>query len=385
MVQSPLFWLALALTVPLYWAVKPEARPWVLAGGSAGLLCTLVPWVVIGLGVWTAAMVPLLRRGGKGTYALFFGGLVGQLVLFKTLALFPDLSSAVGGGGLVVPLGVSFFTFRLLHYGAETARGALPPHRTADVLAWILFFPIFTAGPIARFNTFQKNAEPTWTSQGAVAGLHRIAQGLVKRFVFAELLTSTAHKGTTGAVLLDQLDTMATWEIWGIVIISFLRLWFDFSGYTDIALGAAKLYGLKVEENFHWPVLARNPADFWRRWHISLAGWCQAYVYMPLIGLTRRPTLATLITFLTIGLWHAVSIHWVMWGAYHGIGVALTGAVQRRMRRRGPVTPRPALAWVGVPFTFLFVSSAHAFTTVDGAGNGWDAIRVWVRLFGVHL
>lgn len=381
MVQSPWFWLTLVATVPLYWASPPARRPWVLALGSAALLCTLAPWVVLGLAAWTGLLVPRLRSAGPRPWLwLFLGGLAAQLVAFKLLALVPSLDE-----GLVAPLGVSFFTFRLVHYGVETARGTLPPHRTADVLAWIFFFPVFTAGPIARFDTFQRHAETRWSGEATVAGLTRMAQGIVKRFVLAELLDAGTQKGTAGEALLDQLDVLGAGAVWLAVVASFLHVWLDFSGYTDIALGAARLYGLRIEENFDWPILARDPADFWRRWHKSLSGWCQTYLFFPLLGATRRPTLATILTFTVMGLWHAVSIHWVFWGVYHGVAVGLTGLVQRELRRRGHAAVRPALAWVGVPSTFLFVSSAHAFTVVDRAGTGWDAVRVFGRLFGVHL
>lgn len=376
MLASPAYWLGLLLAVPIYWAPPASRRPWVLAAASAAVLATAAPWVVMGLGAWTALGVPRLRESRPWRW-IWGGGLVAMLVVFKAAALLPTQ-------GLVAPLGVSFFTFRLVHYAVETARGTLPPHRTIDVLAWILFFPVFTAGPIARFDTFAASAEPTWRFDDLVAGGTRIVVGLGKRFVLAELLATAGHKGTAGQALLEQLGGMGPAEVWTAAIASFLHLYFDFSGYTDVALGAARLFGLRPEENFDWPLFASSPGDFWRRWHMSLSGWCQRYLFFPLVGATRSALAATVLTFTIMGAWHAFTAPWVLWGLYHGVGVGFSGLALRGARRRGWALPRH-LAWVGVPATFLFVASAHAFTMLDGVGGAWDCARVYARLFGLAL
>jgi alginate O-acetyltransferase complex protein AlgI len=139
-------------------------------------------------------------------------------------------------------------------------------------------------------------------------------------------------------------------------------------------------------ENFNWPIIARNIGEFWTRWHMTLAGWCQAYVYLPTIGWTRNPYLAVYATFLAMGLWHAGSMHFVCWGLYHATGVAVFQLWRRsQFRRRSKFLDRGLWRHAGVPVTFLFVAGSFAFTFTHGVGNWFDGFRILLRMAAVNV
>ncbi|MCB9792494.1 MAG: MBOAT family protein [Alphaproteobacteria bacterium] len=383
MISLPSWWLTLALVAPAARWAPPRWRAGVIALGSAALLATVAPLVVLGLGLWSAAFYALLGHPRHQRWAapLFFVGLIGQLLLFKAAP--PAL---LGLDALVVPLGLSFFTFKLLHYGIERARGTLAPHGLADLLAWVFLFPIFTAGPIERFDHHLGHRAPGPWREDLAQGLTRVAHGLIKKFVFADLVLRSLQPAQPPEVLLAQLSQMHPLQVQATLGLSFLWLYMDFSGYCDVAIGACRLMGVQVAENFNWPVVARNVSEFWQRWHISLSAWCQAYVYLPMIGLTRNPYLAALVTFVTMGLWHAVAWHWVAWGLWHALGVVANMRWQRlKRRRRWTWTERGPLRYAGVPLTLAWVSAAHAFTLLEGHGGVWAALRLLARCVGVDL
>jgi alginate O-acetyltransferase complex protein AlgI len=287
---------------------------------------------------------------------------------------------------IAVPLGISYFTFKLLHYAVEAGRGNIVDRSPTRFLAWVFLYPIFTAGPIERYDHFLRNCEDRWNGPLAAEGLHRIAHGLIKRFVLVEYVILPLHGSLTTPVLLASLAEVGTPRVWGYCILTFLHAYLDFSALSDIAIGASRLFGIRIMENFEWPILARNIGDFWKRWHMTLAGWCQAYVYLPMIGLTRKPYVAVYATFLAMGLWHAASLHWVGWGLYHATGVS-TYLTWSRIKRRHEWTflDHGALRHLGVVLTFLFVSAGSAFTSVWGHGSAWDSLRLLAKLCFVDL
>ena len=118
-----------------------------------------------------------------------------------------------------------------------------------------------------------------------------------------------------------NIDTIAIWKVWGFLALTYLYAYLDFSAYTDIAIGASRLFGIKIMENFNFPILAINISDFWKRWHMTLAGWCQTYIYMPVMARTRTPYAAVFATFTMMGLWHGATAGWLLWGLYHATGV----------------------------------------------------------------
>jgi alginate O-acetyltransferase complex protein AlgI len=259
----------------------------------------------------------------------------------------------------VIPLGISFFTFEFVHYLVEVRRGQAPIRNFIDFVCFGLFWPTMVAGPIKRYQQFlpalaQGLAGPS--VEDLARGLGRIAIGLTKKW---------AADNLTGWIVWfePQFDGTDTAMRWLFIVALSARILLDFSGYSDIAIGFARLLGVTVPENFNWPYLARSPAEFWQRWHMSLSSWIRDYIYIPMGGnrLGRVRQIANgLIAMALCGLWHGPHWNFAVWGLYHGVGLAAGTALSRRL---GPpvltgrlgtlvVLARGAISWAG---TMLFV------------------------------
>jgi alginate O-acetyltransferase complex protein AlgI len=388
-----LFWTFLALGVPAFWLLPARHRLGFLAALSFTYLLYLAPGGTVALAAWTIGyflLVPrLVRSSARGRFmpVLVLAPLA-YLAYFKYL---PELIDAVSPepvlAGFAVPLGISYFTFKLIHYAVEVSRGRLRAHDFAEFACYMFLVPIYSAGPIERFDHFLGNREQDWRLQSTAEGLTRIAHGLIKKFVIANLVLLPLYGNVgDGGALLERLSELPSWKVWGFCVITFLYTYLDFSAYSDIAIGASRLFGLRIMENFDWPILAQNISIFWRRWHMTLAGWCQNYVYMPSIGLTRNPYLATYVTFGAIGLWHSASFGWLAWGIYHATGISVYGLWSReRRRRKWRGLDHPAGRWVGIFLTMAFVSGGSALTAIDGHGGPWDTLRVLCKLAMIDL
>lgn len=383
MVDSAAFWVALFFGVLGYGVVPAAWRAAYRATISLAVLTSLAPAATAALVAWGTAVWWASKRfrGHAWTVTALVLSLLGWLAVFKyvPVVLGPWLPHEIERR-LVLPIGVSYYSFKLVHYTIEAGRGRLREHRWVDVLDWLSLFPAFTAGPIQRFDQFAEVAESA--EDRIAAGGTRVVVGLVKKFFVADVFVAAAL-GTPDLSLEARVASFSMLDAWWFVSWSFVYAYLDFSAYSDLAVGGGRLFGVRLVENFDWPLLATDLATFWKRWHISLAGFCQAYVYMPLIGATRRPYLATYATFLAMGLWHGAAWSWVFWGLWHASGVAAALTFNRWRRRRGPpVKPTGVRAWVGVVPTFLFVAAANAFTTTAHEG-GLLGLRLLLRLVGI--
>ncbi len=242
----------------------------------------------------------------------------------------------------VAPLGISFFTFEFVHYLYDVMRGGRPIRRPWDFAAFAAFWPSAVAGPVKRYQQFVPALHlglRNVNGEDVALGLGRVCIGLTKKWA-ADFLTAyiAAHDADFDA----QLPS-TRWLVFGAIG---MRILLDFSGYSDMAIGFARMMGIALPENFNWPYLARNLADFWQRWHISLSLWIRDYIYIPLggnrFGISRR-IVNGLIAFAICGLWHGPAWNFVIWGLYHGAGLAvLTGF--RALTRRGGAGG-PAAFW----------------------------------------
>jgi alginate O-acetyltransferase complex protein AlgI len=277
---------------------------------------------------------------------------LGVLGFFKYSGFFADnANTLLGALGLerwvpharaLLPVGISFYTFQAMSYTIEVYRGALKARRSLlDVALFIAFFPQLVAGPILRASQFipQLEREPHYDDGRAASGLFRILTGLVKKVIIADTLgVALVDKvfGTPGAA--SALDEAAPLQILVAVYAYTFQIYCDFSGYSDIAIGTGRLMGFEIPENFNRPYVAVSLRDFWRRWHISLSTWLRDYLYIPLGGSRRgavRTYWALAVTMLLGGLWHGASWNFVVWGAFHGVLLALTRWWQRRRKAAG--------------------------------------------------
>ncbi|WP_133125908.1 MBOAT family O-acyltransferase [Pseudohalioglobus lutimaris] len=308
---------------------------------------------------------------------------LGVLAYFKYI---PDFSSAFNDEPIlqhiIIPLGISYYTFKLIHYGVEVQRGNFPEHSLGDFLSYIYLAPIFTAGPIERFEHFLAHREDTWKPEFFVEGTTRIIHGLIKKLVLGNIVVQNLMDALPGTedILLD-VSSIPAFELWAFCFLVFIYLYLDFSAYSDIAIGTSRLFGFRIMENFNWPIIALNISDFWKRWHMTLAGWCQYYVYLPMIGLTRNPHMAVYATFITIGLWHSGTAGWLLWGLYHATGVSAFGSWGRfRRKRRWKGLDRPGLRWVSTLVTLMFVSCGSVFTALDRVGSVSDMFQMFRQM-----
>jgi len=215
---------------------------------------------------------------------------------------------------LVIPLGISFFTFELVHYIVDVYKGEKPIFNLFIFLNFIFFFPTLFAGPIKRFESFAPQLNKSQDRKIFFnEGLLLLIRGLTKKVIFADTLANFVAYGfantSNSLVILIAIYAFS------------LQIYFDFSGYTDIARGSARLFGIIIPENFLSPYFSQNIREFWRRWHITLMSWLRDYVYIPLGGSRKgksRGAINTLVVFLLSGLWHGAAWHYILWGFYHG-------------------------------------------------------------------
>jgi alginate O-acetyltransferase complex protein AlgI len=307
-----------------------RARPWWLAACGLAFYAYYSPAFVWLLAIEIVVVFALVRkeRGSVWAYVLALTVTIGVLALYKYGGLagrtLEDAAGALSLGrlpdfpSLVLPLAVSFFTFEFVHYVIDARRGRLPEHRFEDFLAFMLFFPTMVAGPIKRFQGFQPQVATARADAASVnAGAMRIVVGLAKKICIADTVTPLT------ATLLSNAGVAAASPLQlGISLLAFsAKIYMDFSGYSDIAIGSAMLFGIHVPENFRWPYLRRNIAEFWRHWHMSLTSWITDYVYKPLGGNRRGLALTAVnvvIAMAVSGLWHGAQWHFLVWGLFHG-------------------------------------------------------------------
>lgn len=275
---------------------------------------------------------------------------IGVLVAFKYFDFFAAAFARVLGAagmeadpvtlGLVLPVGISFYTFQALSYTIDVYRRQIrPTHDTAAFFVFISFFPQLVAGPIERATNIlpQFMVRRTFDYAAAVSGMRLILWGLFKKMVVADNAAPVVD-----AVFADYAGA-GTANLWVGAVLFSLQIYCDFSGYSDIAIGTARLFGVNLMRNFDKPYFARDIADFWRRWHISLTTWFRDYIYIPLGGNrrgTKRTVANTMTVFLVSGLWHGANYTFVAWGAYHAllfVPLLLLGKTRRdtRVRRHG--------------------------------------------------
>jgi alginate O-acetyltransferase complex protein AlgI len=269
-------------------------------------------------------------------YSFFFTGRVIGAIAPDLGTRLQELSKTVVPA--IVPLGVSFFTFEFVHYLVDLQRGGQPIRRLRDFLAFALFWPTMVAGPIKRYQNFIPSlykglAGPTATD--AMVGLQRIAIGCVKKWA-ADNLTGWIE------FIEPQFAAQTIGTRWLFLVALAFRILLDFSGYSDMAIGFARMMGIAVPENFNWPYLARTPMEFWQRWHISLSSWIRDYIYIPLggnrLGLPRR-LLNALAAMAICGLWHGPDWNFVIWGLYHGTGLGIGALLQGQLRFAPTLAP----------------------------------------------
>lgn len=253
---------------------------------------------------------------------------IGMLFAFKYVGLFVQTLSLLPGVDLPsvsvhLPIGISFFTFQALSYVIDVYRDrSLVQKSFFSMLLYISFFPQLIAGPIVKYHDIQAQLQDRQVTLPEVSvGIRRFMIGLSKKLLIADVMALTVD--TIFAAAPGSLSGLCAWL--GAICYLF-QIYFDFSGYSDMAIGLGKMFGFTFKENFRYPYAALGIRDFWRRWHISLSTWFREYLYIPLGGNrkgNRRTYLNLLIVFASTGLWHGANFTFLVWGLYHGLLLVL--------------------------------------------------------------
>ncbi len=379
--NSPLYGVFLVLCFAVFWALRKArlARAIFLVVASYGFYFygTLdvareqqpplgpIGWSVLCLGVifvgstidfWVGRALGKEQRPRARKMLLLISIFyyLGVLSIFKyfnfAVDSFTDALNAMGVRvshvhlRIVLPFGISFFTFETMSYTIDVYRRELEPaKRYLDYLLFVAFFPHLVAGPIVRPKDMlpQFAAEPRLDEREQSVGLWLIGIGLMKKIVIGDFLAQNIVKR-----VFENPERFSSIEVLFAVYAYAIEIYADFSGYTDVALGSALLFGYRLPQNFDRPYAARNLQDFWHRWHISLSTWLRDYLYIPLGG-SKKSSLLTyrnlMITMVLGGLWHGASWNFVIWGTLHGLALAGTRMFQRwrNARRVGGEAPGP--------------------------------------------
>jgi len=254
---------------------------------------------------------------------------------------------------LVFPLGLSYISFQLISYLLDVQKGAVKPERNlASFAFYILMFPKLLAGPIVRYRTLAETLPaPTLDTNQVADGVRRFVRGFVKKILIADVIGQVAIAAF--GLPVEASTPLIAWL--GLVGYA-LQIYYDFSGYTDMAIGLASMMGFRYIENFNHPYIAQSIGDFWRRWHISLSSWFRDYVFYPLER-RRLPVIGQpfniLIVFLLTGLWHGVTLNFVVWGLLHGFFIAIEGLFLNRLLQKTPQVLRHVYTLSALLLTWL--------------------------------
>ena len=391
--------------VAVYWRLPHGAQNAFLLIASYVFYGWVHPWFVLimlastSVDFWAARRMEDDPARKRRYLAASLAVNLGMLGFFKYCNFFIDnVQLALSSAGItvdtpvlaiVLPAGISFYTFQALSYTIDVYKGEMHARRNAiDFALFVAFFPHLVAGPIMRAQNLLVQVERprSFSADAARGGLVLIAWGFFKKLVIADNVAVIANR-------VFAHESPAFEVLWAGVFAFGMQIYADFSAYSDIARGVARWFGFELIVNFDHPYVAHSPADFWRRWHISLSTWFRDYVYIPLGG-NRVPALQRevnlLATFVISGLWHGASWNFVLWGFYHGALVAITRTLGRvlRLPERWP----GPFVLVQIAGTFVLMMAGWLFFRETNA----DYLRMFLSLrpgasspaereFGLHL
>ena len=353
------FLVFFVVVVACYWRLGHRGQNILLLAASYFFYGYVHPWFLVLIA--TSTVIDYASARGmerwperRGRFmALSIVSNFGMLGFFKYFNFFVDNVHAVLAAAgvtidlpllrVILPVGISFYTFQAMSYTVDVYRGELRARRSLlDVAVFISFFPHLVAGPIQRASYLlpQVEGERRFSIDKASSGFYLMVWGFFKKLVIADNVGVIANK-------VFALSDPSFEILWAGVFAFAIQIYADFSAYTDIARGSSRWLGFELTENFDHPYMARSPSDFWRRWNISLSTWFRDYVYIPLGGSRATGGLwarNVLVTFLLSGLWHGASWNYVLWGLYHGLLLLATRA-HAILRPAG----KPRSGWMKAP------------------------------------
>ncbi len=397
--------MAFAIFLPavfiLYWICPIRFRClFLIAAGycfymTADIKYTLL-LLLITVGSYGTARLLEAAAGSSARKKIFLAGLIAllsPLFFFKYIpALLPLRSSPIQ---FMLPVGISFYTFQAVGYLADIYMEKYPAEKNfGHYCLFLSFFPQLLSGPIGRGGQLlpQIHSPRRFDASRASYGLKRMAVGYYKKLVVAGLVAPTvdAVYGSPDSYV-GLIFLIATF-------LFAIQIYCDFSGYTDIAVGCALLFGIELADNFKSPYFSHSLKEFWSRWHISLSSWFRDYVYIPLGGSRTGPShhaLNLMLTFLVSGLWHGAGITFLLWGGLHGLFQILENGITKRQgknaeagHRSQPAFVQSMLSILSMLLTFLLVCIAWVFFRADSLSDAWRILSLSfcnIKNFGEYL
>jgi alginate O-acetyltransferase complex protein AlgI len=384
------FWIFAGIALPVFWVCPQRLKVyWLLVAsavfhyhfaGPAGM----APILLLACGTYAVGIGALrLPRVSPSTVLVVL--LVGCLGFYKysefllenALALLEAARVAVPAWMMswnspAAPLGISFFTFEFLHYLYEVrVRGREPVRNPVHFGVFAIFFPSLAAGPIKRFPDFVPQLAELRNPRAKEAwqGAQRVIRGLFKKICIADLLVAYIEVLETFPYNAPLVASLA--------VMQGLRIYYDFAGYTDIAIGLGRMLNLRLPENFDRPYGVDSLREFWRRWHMSLSYWIRDYIYIPLGGNRAHRAVNLLVAMALCGLWHGASWNFAIWGLYHGLGLVVETGVQRTWPQLfAGRTPLRLVRWA-VCYTFVMYGWLLFFYPIDVVWQMTRALTHW--------
>jgi alginate O-acetyltransferase complex protein AlgI len=399
LLRGILYGLALLLSLAVFAKVRsPRARQGVLLVASYALYISWGTWfaaVLLTSTVMNFLLGEWLRR--KPHWLVLWTGILLNLALLGSFKYLPEvtlaipLSSLQKFSHLVLPLGISFWTFQAMSYLFDLYRGEDLNPSFFEFALYMVFFPVAISGPICRMPEmlpqFRSEKAPGW--EDIEAGLRRIATG-VFMMQLAQLLGQGILAGNGINAGFDHLTRWSGTDVWCLAFGYGLQLFFDFAGYSHMAIGAAKLLGFTLPENFARPFQSTSPSIFWTRWHMSLSFWIRDYVFLPLAVLRRDiwwRNLALVISMVLFGLWHKGSLLFLLWGCYHGVLLVLHRQEQQLQRRFNWTPPAALLTPISWIATITLISLGWIFFRANSLAQAQQMLSAVLRpaTYGAHF
>ena len=368
----------------LYWICLSKYRYLFLLAASFYFYMYMDPkYIFFLLGTVTVSyLLALALDSARDVFRKKLYLFIGILALIGVLALLKYSGFIIEIAGLpspaiqfMLPVGISFYTFQTLGYLIDIYRGKYPAERHFGYYClFVSFFPQILSGPIGRGDVLlpQLKKERTFDIYQASYGMKLMAVGYFKKLVVAGLLAPTVDK------IYDNPESYVGLVYIIATFMFALQIYCDFSGYTDIAIGCAKLFGMELSENFKTPYFSRSIKEFWSRWHISLSTWFRDYLYIPLggnrVGKIRH-CFNLMLTFLVSGLWHGAGINYILWGGIHGF-YQIIETISGKNKKGREEKRNPLLNLFSVFLTFMAVCLAWVFFRADSVSHAWRIISL---------
>ncbi|MBW1860915.1 MAG: hypothetical protein JRJ02_00890 [Deltaproteobacteria bacterium] len=384
----------LVIALFFYWVLfkDPRLRMILVTAGSMIIFFQIQPLfllIMVGAVLATFAVSKILSTPGRKNIRIFFLFIISAIIYLILAKYLRDIYTGLFGDDdwvarhLVVPLGVSYFIFKVLQFIFDCYRGTIKNPSLLELFSFLFFIPILPAGPIETFQGFVGKKREFFEPPFFIHGIKRIILGYFKKIVLVDYLIKSAIIPPILSKIANLSDPSFSGKIFigTYLAIALIHAYLDLSAYTDLAIGYSRLFGYDICENFNRPFFSKNLGEFWRRWHMSLSGWCRNNVYFPVFGVTRKPWLAMYCSMLTMGLWHEISFNWFCWGLFHGSGLVFVlywERFKRKKKRLKKILKNRFFTYIAMIITFWYVAWGFSFVVFDDFSQSF---KIFISVF----